>query len=194
MAERPCVYWPVQMDRATPLVLHVRTIGSPAAVLADLPKLAQRLNAAVVVDHVATLDEHLSAIRSGPRIAALMTGATALVTSLLSAVGCAALLLALIAEGRRDLAIRSAIGAPPTRLQIVMATHALRPYVAGLAVGAAGAWFLSTLVQDQLFQTRPHDPNGFAAPIVMLLLIGIGAAYWSTRRTRSLATSELLRA
>lgn len=129
----------------------------------------------------------------GPRVAAATTVGLAILATLLSAIGCVGLLLALMAEGRRDMAIRSAIGAPPLRLRAWMALHAVVPYAFGLAIGVAVTWVASRRLQDQLFATTAHDSMAFVWPVVSLMVIGIWAISWSTQSAGHTAPNEVLR-
>ena len=60
--------------------------------------------------------------------------------------------------------------------------RALRQLAAGLTIGLAASWLLSTLVKDFLFRIEPHDVRIYAAAAIVLLLAGLSAALVPARR------------
>jgi putative ABC transport system permease protein len=60
--------------------------------------------------------------------------------------------------------------------------RALRPILAGLAIGLAGALAASRLLTSLLFEVKPSDPATFAFVAVLLGVVALGACLIPARR------------
>ena len=60
--------------------------------------------------------------------------------------------------------------------------RALRPILAGLAIGLAGALAASRLVTSLLFEVKPSDPATFAIVVALLGVVALGACLIPARR------------
>jgi ABC-type antimicrobial peptide transport system permease subunit len=65
--------------------------------------------------------------------------------------------------------------------------------VAGLAVGAIGAWWQTRLMQKILYGVRPTDAATFAAVAFTLLTVGALACYVPARRATRIDPMHALR-
>lgn len=189
----PCVYLPARLDRGGAHTLVIRTNVSPAVFAPDLSSIVRDLNPDVVVDRVVTLDAHLNILRADARVAAMMTGGAAALAGLLVAIGCAALLLSLVRETQREIAIRLALGSTAGRLTGHIMARALVPYVAGMAGGLAASWLVVPHVGSRLYETGVREPGAFIVPAVSMLVVGLAAAYWPTLVANRTNPADLLR-
>jgi ABC-type antimicrobial peptide transport system permease subunit len=57
--------------------------------------------------------------------------------------------------------------------------------MAGIAIGLIGAWALSGLVREFLFEVQPHDPRVYAGTLLVLATTGLAAAFGPARRASS---------
>lgn len=74
-----------------------------------------------------------------------------------------------VARRRREIGIRSALGATARRIARHLLVRGLAPVLAGLLVGLLLARALAPLVRDQLFEVGPGDPATFALAVLGLL-------------------------
>jgi ABC-type antimicrobial peptide transport system permease subunit len=98
-----------------------------------------------------------------------------------------------VAERKRELAIRVALGADPRRLRRLVYGYGLIPAAAGTIVGLAGSLAASRLLQGFLFETAPTDAATFAAAAVLVLLVTLLACYLPARRTLRLEPMAVLK-
>jgi hypothetical protein len=192
-SESPCVYLPVPTDRPAALIVYLRTRVPPASFAPGLYTLVSAMSTDVVVDQTMTLGEHMQVVRTGPRVAATMTVGTALLATLLSAIGCAALLLSLVREAQREIASRLALGSTTKWLTRHIMSRALAPCALGIAVGLWAAWVGAGWIGDQLYETNVHDPLAFIAPAVLLICVGAAASYVPIRLATRISPAALLR-
>ena len=75
-----------------------------------------------------------------------------------------------------------ALGALPAGLLRMIVLETLRLVALGLALGAVSAWALSRLVGSLLYDLTPTDPATYAAAMLVLLVVGVLAAWLPARR------------
>jgi putative ABC transport system permease protein len=108
-------------------------------------------------------------------------------------VGVLATLTTLVAERRRDLAIRSALGASPGLLVWTIVRQGLALTAFGLMIGLGIAGASVRALSSLLYRVRPLAPTTFAGTA---LLIGGGAlltTYLAALRARSVDPLAVLR-
>ena len=106
---------------------------------------------------------------SARRVRALPAVGFGLLALAVALVGVLATMTTLVAERRRDLAIRAALGASPSRLAGTIVAHGLALTAAGVALGlslgAAAARNLTSLV----YGVSPFDAATFAGPVAAIV-------------------------
>jgi predicted permease len=173
--------------------LVVRTAGDPMRLAADIRRTAQALDSTVPVPEVQSLEDSMAQSIANRRVRAMPAVGFGLLAVSVAFVGLLAALSTLVAERRRELAIRSALGASPRQLARRILGQGMALTVVGLAaglgLGSAAARGLSTL----LYRVSPFDLMTFAGAA---LVIGGGAmltTYLAAFRARSIDPLVVLR-
>ena len=147
--------------------------GDPMRLAADVRGIAQAIDPAVPIPELQSLEQAMARSISNRRVRALPAIGFGLLSLSVAFVGVLATLSTVVAERRRDLAIRWALGASPARLTWSIVGHGLAltalGLVLGLGLGGAAARGLSSLV----YGVSPYDVLTFAGTAVV---IGGGAA------------------
>jgi putative ABC transport system permease protein len=164
--------------------LIVRTGDDPMRLAVAIRRAAHDLDPTVPVPELQSLDEVIAQSIANRRVRALPAIGFGVLALAVAFVGVLAALMTLVAERRRDLAIRSALGASPGHLvwTIMAEGFALTAFglVLGLGVASAAGRALSSL----LYRVSPLDATTFVGTA---LLIGGGAlltTYLAALRTR----------
>jgi putative ABC transport system permease protein len=90
-----------------------------------------------------------------------------------------------VAQRTREIGIRVALGAQRSDIfRSVMLKSALL-VLAGVAIGLAGAFGVTRVLQHLLFDVKPTDAATFAAVSVLLILVALVATYVPARRATS---------
>ena len=132
-------------------------------------------------------------MRPWSRGTALLTLFGALALSV-SAIGLYAVFAHVIAERRREMAIRIAIGAQPARVVRMILRDACRSAAAGVVCGAALVVVAGRWLQSMLVGTVPSDPLVLGAAGFLMIIVA-GIATFIPARTASRADpTSLLRA
>jgi putative ABC transport system permease protein len=93
---------------------------------------------------------------------------------------------------RRELAIRTALGATRRDLTIVMLRGEMRPVLVGLAAGLAGAGLLAPLLFAAAFAISPYDAATYVEVSMLLFTVAIVATYVPVRRAGAADPTEAL--
>jgi hypothetical protein len=99
-----------------------------------------------------------------------------------------------VAQRRREIGIRMALGARASDVRALVVSQALRMGLMGAGVGVAGALLTTRVLEELLFGVKPNDPATFAASCVMLLAVLLVAAYMPARRATRVDPLVALRA
>jgi putative ABC transport system permease protein len=104
---------------------------------------------------------------------------------LLAAIGVYALVAHSVAQRRKELAIRLALGAPAAAIRALIAGQALAPVALGALAGLAAAVAGGRLLQSLLYGVGAHDPASLGAAVgVVLLAAGLACLMPARRATR----------
>ena len=99
-----------------------------------------------------------------------------------------------VTQRRREIGVRMALGAARGDVLRLVLTRALRVVVVGLVVGLVGAAGVTRVLQTFLFEVTPTDPLVFTAVTLLLLAVGLMAAWLPARRATRIDPWAALRA
>ena len=176
------IYMPYREATRDHLSFVLRTAGDPAALAGPARKTVQNLDAELAVGKVRPLGDYLDrAIRPArfTMVLASLFGALALA---LAAIGIYGVVATTVAQRRRELGVRMALGATPGRLVSQLVREELIPAVIGLAIGAAGAIAVSRLLGALVFGVSPIDPVTLGAAALILPAAALLASWLPARR------------
>lgn len=106
-----------------------------------------------------------------------LLGSFAGMALLLAAVGIYGVMSYSVEQHTHEIGIRTALGANRRDTLSLVLFQALRMTLAGLAVGILAAFWLTRLLNSQLFGVKASDPVTFAAVPLILLVAAVAAAY-----------------
>jgi len=153
------------------MYLVVRTAGDPLALVPGVRQAVGRLDASLPLADVEPLERVVSDSLVRSRFLTLLVAVFAAMALLLAAVGTYGVLAYAVAQRRHELGIRMALGATGRDVLRLVVTQGMRPVLAGLALGLAGAFLVSRALASQLYGVAPTDPATYAA--VPVVLVGV---------------------
>jgi putative ABC transport system permease protein len=115
------------------------------------------------------------------------------VGSVLTLVGVYGVLSLSVASRRRELAIRTAIGAAPTDIRNLIFAEGFRLIAAGVLAGIALALLLSRVLSSFLFEVQPTDPATLAIVAQLFVAVALLACWVPVRRAVRVDPLEALR-
>ena len=111
----------------------------------------------------------------------------------LSAIGIYGVLAYLVAQRRREIAIRVALGSTAAGVVRLVLREGLVLVAIGLAAGFAGAAGLQRAVANQIYGVRPLDPLVIGGVTVLLGTIALAACALPARRAARVDPVEVLK-
>ncbi len=171
----------------------IRTGPAPLGVLPDVRNIIRDLDRQVLVLSAATVRDQVADSVAEPRFYATLVVAFALLSLTLAAVGIYGMLAYMVQQGVRDTAIRRALGAPVGQILGGVFREGLAISVAGLAIGIAGALFLTRLIGAMLYEVEPNDPTSFIVVVLVFLAVATLAIWIPARRATRVDPMEVLR-
>jgi putative ABC transport system permease protein len=165
--------------------------GAPVEFAAPLREIAARIDPEAELRDVLAMDEVL---RREQWIRLLEGGVFAAVTLsvlLLSAAGIYALTSLTVSQRRKEIGIRTALGADPRRLLLGVFSRALRQLGLGAVLGMSGA----AALEHALWGNLGLDDALRVLPVAAAILVGVGllGVAGPARRSLRIAPSEALR-
>ena len=177
----------------TNFTFAIRTAGEPASLAASARGVVRRLDPAVPLVRVQTMDAIVARAMAPARSSMLLVGLFAAVSLGLAIIGVFGVLSYTVSQQTTEIGIRMALGASARSVALLVLGRGMKPVAAGVAAGVAGALVLTRFMETLLFGVTPTDPATYAA--VSLLLAGIAAvaSYIPARRATAVDPIRVLR-
>jgi putative ABC transport system permease protein len=164
------------------LTIVVRTSQNTITATAAVQAAARRLDPAVYIDGVTTMDAAVGRLVAPWRFSAWTFGVFAAFAFALSIVGLFGLVLLEVSGRWHELAIRSAIGAARTDLLATILLPAARRAVAGAALGLAASIAAHRTLRSLLFGIDSIDAVTYAGVIAVVACVVMIASYIPARK------------
>jgi putative ABC transport system permease protein len=166
------------------LVMNVvaRTTIDAEALIQTARAQALKVDGDQPVHSVTTMERLLDVTLQEDRFAMLFVALFAGAGLLTAATGVYALLAYTVAQRRREIAVRMAIGASSQSVARLIVMESLLLASLGCVVGAVGVAAVSRLAQSILFGIAPQDPLTLAMTAAVLLIAVLAASWLPARR------------
>ena len=165
--------------------LVLRTRLPPASLRTTVEGILHEVDPSVPIVRFRAMDDVFADSIRRPRLLAQLLGGFAGLALLLAAVGTYGVLSYVVAERRRELSIRMALGASRAAVLRQVMTEGLVLTLLGVGAGLIGAVSVSRFMTTQLFGVAPTDPATLAAVVPTIALVaGIACALPAWRASR----------
>jgi predicted permease len=182
------------LDRAVGLpALFVRTTGEPAALVPAVRGVIREISPTLGLDSAMPMDDRLAERIAGPRLYAIVAGAFAGFALLITGVGLFGVLSYAVAQRRRELGVRAALGATPGGIVRLVVSQGLWPLAIGAVAGLLTAFLLARYLSSLLYGVVPYDPLTFAAVPLVLMTMAVIACLVPARRAATIDPLKALR-
>jgi putative ABC transport system permease protein len=189
----PAIYSPLAQAPQNRVVLLVRAHQDPLKLLPAIRQTLRELDPEVPLFGAEPLEQTVSATIAQPRFTTALLGIFSSVTVLLALIGVHGLLAYSVAQRRRELGIRMALGATRREIRQMVLRHAVRLATGGVALGIVLALLGTRLLSTLLFGVTPTDPSTFALVTIIVLGTAAAAAWLPARRATAVNPVEALR-
>jgi len=185
------MYWPAaQIDVAKSAALNrlrrnmtfvVKTSGDPLAAVPALRAAVHELDANQPIARVQTLASMLDRVLWLSRASAWIVSAIGVSAALFALLGVFASASFAVSQRKREVAVRLALGAPPSVVSRGVVSNVLAAAALGAAVGCAVAWPIARTIASQVPSVDPIDP-WLTVSVGATMLIAAALSCWKPAR------------
>ncbi len=199
------VYWPsyysllwVPRDvraaiREPVFVIRTSRAGSQGLV-EDVRRTIWSVNRELAIADTLTMEQIAGRSMARTSFALVMLAIAGGMALLLGIIGTYGVVSYTVAQRRREVGIRLALGAEPAAVKGMFLRQGMVLSAIGCGVGLAGAIALARLMKSLLFGVTPLDPMTYAVMPAVLLAAAVVACYFPARRAAAVDPAETLRA
>jgi len=177
--------------RGMHLVMKAAREGSLA--LGAVRREAARLDSELPLYDTKTMEERLERSLLARRASMVLCLVFAGLALLLAAIGIYGVLAYAVTQRTREFGVRIALGARAADVLGMVFRQGLTLALAGVAIGVAGAYFLTRLMTALLFEVKPADPGVFVLAAVLLSAAAAAASLAPSLRATTIDPVVTLR-
>jgi putative ABC transport system permease protein len=196
------VYWPLMaggfdgqpfVQRSVAYAIRSSRLQS-AGFLPEVQRAVWSINPNLPLARVRTLDQMYGESMAQTSFVLVILGIAASVTLLLGVVGIYGVIAYIVAQRRREIGIRMALGARGGEVQRMFIGRGVALAGIGLGIGLVSASLLMRLLSSLLFGVSPFDPLTYAAVVLALGLVALVATWLPARHATKIDPMSALRA
>ena len=161
---------------------YVRTGMGSAGAYAALRNEVKKLDAAMPVYEMKTLESQLDQTLLTERLIALLSAGFGMLATLLAAIGLYGVMAFVVARRSKEMGIRMALGARPGEVLWIVMREVLVLLGIGLAIGLPAAMGLGQYVASQLYGVKARDPWIAGLTVLVLAVVSAVAGLIPARR------------
>ena len=176
------VYLPFRYRDSGNIFVVTRTSQRPEAFAATLRKLVRTTDPNLAIDDVRSMDTRIADSLVTRRSPALLAGIFAGVALLLAALGTYGVLSYAVAQRRREIGIRMALGAQREQIGAQFLSLGLRLLAAGTILGLIGAWLAGRAMQSVLFDLPTLPIAALLGTALVMTAVSVVACLIPARR------------
>jgi putative ABC transport system permease protein len=176
----PMMYLPsIRMGVAA---VVIRASGDPLALTASVRAAVREVDRDLPIANIRSMDQIMSNMTGDARFRTLLLGVFAAVALLLAAIGIYGVIAYSVAQRTREIGIRMALGAQARNVLGLVIGQGMKLALIGIGVGIAGAFALTRVLSNLLFNVSATDPLTFVGVSTLLALVALLACYIPARR------------
>jgi predicted permease len=188
------VYVPYRFRDSGNIFVVTRTNQRPEAFADSLRRLVRATNAELAIEDIRSMDTRIADSLIARRSPALLAGIVAGVALLLAAIGTYGVLSYTIAQRRREIGIRVALGAQTRQIRAQFISLGVRLLGVGILLGVMGVWVAGKAMESVLFGVPTLHPATLFGTAFVLTAATLVACVIPARRASCVDPMIALRA
>ena len=182
-----------QKNSSNSVTMYVRARGGAENIFNQLRAAVRGVDADVPVYGMRTLEDQMEISLLTERLLATLSTVFGGLATLLAALGLYGVMAFLVTRRTREIGIRMALGAGQSSVVWMVMRETLVLAGIGVAIGLAGAYGLTRLIQAQLFGVQATDLLTMAAAALGIAAVAALAGYVPARRATCIDPMDALR-
>jgi putative ABC transport system permease protein len=171
----------------------VRSTTPPTGLLPAVRRVVERVDRTLALAQARSLQEILDRSSAQMAFTTVLLAIAATAAVLLGVVGIYGVMSYLVTQRTGEIGVRLALGAEPRSVARMIVRQGGLVALVGIAVGLAGAFTGSRLIDSLLYGVNARDPAIFTATTVTLLGVALIACWLPARRAARLNPLDALR-
>jgi predicted permease len=177
------LYFPIrQTGDFSSVDIVVRAKTDPAALAGAVRAALLPLNPGLPANEFLPLETRVDKAVSPRRFIVLLLGGFAGMALLLASLGIYGVISYSVSQRTQEIGIRMALGASAQHVRFSVLRQAMILALAGVIIGALGAWIAGRMLGSLLYGVSASDPLTFGGMVAVLTLVAMAAAYFPARR------------
>ena len=182
-----------QSERASEMTAYLRTSRDSEAMFAAIRDEVSKLDASMPIFDMNTMEDQLDRSLSVERLVALLSSAFGFLATLLAFLGLYGVTAFGVARRSAEIGLRMALGAQGRSVVGMVLKEVALLAVLGIGIALPLAWWLSKLVESQLYGIAPRDPLTLSFATISLLVVALAAGAVPALRASSVSPTSVLR-
>jgi predicted permease len=186
------VYYPYIYRPDSYVFVAVRGSVPPDSLQTALRTATRQIDPELAVADLQTMDDRIAESLVAQRSPAVLGGTFSGIALLLIAIGTYGVLSYAVAQRRREIGVRMALGARPEQIGGQFLWLALRLLAAGTILGTLGAWMSGHAMRTVLYHVPAHSPAILVGSAVAIAAISFFACLLPARRAARISPIQAL--
>jgi predicted permease len=191
-AAQGAIYYPYALRTDDTLYVVVRTSLSPESMGPALQTIVRQTGPEVTINDLRSMETRISESLAARRAPALLAAIFSGIALLLTAVGAYGILSYAVAQRRREIGVRMALGARPQQILVQFLALALRLLAVGATLGLMGAWLTGRALRSLLFHMPTFNMPTFAGAACIIAAVSLVACLVPAHRAARISPMEAL--
>lgn len=186
------IYYPYPYRIGSSFFVTVRTSLPPERFALGLQHVVRQIDGNVPVSDIRPMDARIADSLVARRSSALLAGIFSVMALLLTSIGTYGVLSYAVAQRRREIGVRVALGAQTGQIRMQFLSLSLRLLMIGTALGLLGAWQAGRAMNSILFQVPPLDVPVFVSATCVTAAVCLAACLVPSQRAAKISPIEAL--
>ena len=189
----PTIYLHAMQSFRSRMSIVSRTKGDPLQVAGAVRRAIWSVDPTQTITQVTTLTDGVGKSVARQRALAWLLGLFGIIGLTLGALGIYGVLAFSVAQRRKEIGVRVALGASPGEVMRMILRQGIGLAAGGVVAGVLGARLLARSMQGLLFDIQPNDITTFVQVVVVLLGAAALASWLPARRALRIDPISALR-
>jgi hypothetical protein len=186
------IYYPYALRTDDNLFVVVRAAVPPESLGRTLQKVVRQIDPELAMNDLQSMGKRIAGSLVAYRSPALLAAIFSAIAVLLTAIGTYGVLSYAVAQRRREIGVRMALGAMPRQIRWQFLSLALRLLAAGTALGIIGAWLTGRAMHALLFHVPPFYIGTLAGAAGIIGVVSLAACLVASQRAARISPMEAL--
>src|SRR6202030_344394 len=186
------IYYPYVFRIGDSVFVAVRTSLPPESLGLALQKVVRQIDHEIPVNDLRSMETRIADSLVARRSPALLAGLFSGIALLLTAIGTYGVLSYAVAQRRREIGLRMALGAQPGQIRSQFFYLSLRLLAGGVILGVIGACLTGQAMQAVLFHVPAFNLAILAGAVLVMGLVSLAACLLPSQRAARISPMEAL--